>query len=73
MNKDDTYVRNVAAINTAASSARHSLIWIATVNIMFNVGKPILRGKITAEFRAEEQGKAVSALGEWEGVKGGRR
>lgn len=29
---------------------------------MLNVGKPILRGKITAEFGAEEQGKAISAL-----------
>ena len=38
------------------------LLWVGTLNTMFNAGKPILRGKITAEFKAEEQGKAISAL-----------
>ncbi|GMH50578.1 hypothetical protein TL16_g00810 [Triparma laevis f. inornata] len=45
-----------------SASLGESLIWIATLNTMFNVGKPILRGKITAEFGTEEQGKAISAL-----------
>ena len=45
-----------------SASFGEGLIWIAMINTMFNVGKPILRGKITAEFRAEEQGKAISAI-----------
>ena len=46
-----------------SASLGDELIWIATVNTLFNVGKPILRGKITAEFGTDEQGKAISALG----------
>ncbi|GMH64456.1 hypothetical protein TrST_g86 [Triparma strigata] len=45
-----------------SASLGDELIWIATVNTLFNVGKPILRGKITAEFGTDEQGKAISAL-----------